>query len=148
LDRRQKRTTYPKTLINLAVFCWPQDASQAAYGSDLQRLEEEEQEEGGESTPLTKAQIIQKAVLFLIVGTVCAASFADPLVDSVNGFSTASRIPSFFISFVLLPLASSASDGISSLLFAARKSKRIMSLTYSQVSCCSPELARESNPLL
>ena len=82
---------------------------------------------------MTKPQIIKKAVVLLIVGTVFAAVFADPLVDSVNGFSTASHIPSFFISFVLLPLASSASDGISSLLFAARKNKRIMSLTYSQV---------------
>ena len=104
------------------------------YLDDLERFESEEtEEEETENGLRTKSQIIRKAVLLLIMGTIITAVFADPLVDAVTAFSTSSQIPSFFISFVLLPLASSASDGISSLLFAARKNKRIMSLTYSQV---------------
>lgn len=101
------------------------------YLNDLERLEEEEDEES--DNPPTKSQIIRRAILLLIVGTILAAIFADPLVDAVNDFSSATNIPSFFISFVLLPLASNSSEAVSSILFAARKKKRNMSLTYSQI---------------
>lgn len=104
-----------------------------SFVNELRRLEMDEEEDEGESNPPTKAQIIRKAVFFLIGGTIVAAVFADPLVDAVNDFSTASHIPSFFISFVLLPLASNSSEAVSSILFSARKKKRNMSLTCSQI---------------
>ncbi|KAF5940517.1 hypothetical protein HYC85_021684 [Camellia sinensis] len=56
-----------------------------------------------------------KAVLMLVVGTVIAAVFADPLVDAVDNFSDATSIPSFFISFIALPLATSSSEAVSEL---------------------------------
>lgn len=91
-----------------------------------------EEDNGGNGIP-TRAQIIWKAILLLLGGTIVAAVFADPLVDAVNDFSSASDIPSFFISFVLLPLASNSSESVSSIMFSARKKKDSMSLTYSQI---------------
>lgn len=41
-----------------------------------------------------------KAISLLLLGTAMAAAFADPLVDAVHGFSNATSIPSFFISFL------------------------------------------------
>lgn len=93
----------------------------------------EEDENDEENNVLTKSQIIRKAILLLVGGTIVAAVFADPLVDAVNAFSSASNIPSFFISFVLLPLASNSSEAVSSIMFSARKKKENMSLTYSQI---------------
>ncbi|KAK9056944.1 hypothetical protein SSX86_024309 [Deinandra increscens subsp. villosa] len=74
-----------------------------------------------------------KAVLFLLVGTCIAAAFADPLVDAVGNFSTATSIPSFFISFIALPLATNSSEAVSAIIFATRKKKRSASLTFSEL---------------
>ncbi|XVE80052.1 hypothetical protein DITRI_Ditri14bG0108100 [Diplodiscus trichospermus] len=73
-----------------------------------------------------------KAVLMLLLGTFIAVAFANPLVDAVDNFSDATSIPSFFISFIALPLASS-SDAVSAIFFASRKKKRTTSLTFSEL---------------
>ncbi|KAK6238970.1 hypothetical protein QUC31_004439 [Theobroma cacao] len=73
-----------------------------------------------------------KAVMMLLLGTIVAAVFADPLVDAVSSFSTASSIPSFFVSFVILPIAST-SEAVSALNFSGRKQLTTASLTYSQI---------------
>ncbi|KDP31770.1 hypothetical protein JCGZ_12231 [Jatropha curcas] len=73
-----------------------------------------------------------KAVMMLLLGTVIAAVFADPLVDAVDNFSTATSIPTFFVAFVILPFASS-SEVVSDLIFASRKNSRSASLAYSEI---------------
>ncbi|CAL8134857.1 unnamed protein product [Prunus armeniaca] len=73
-----------------------------------------------------------KAVGLLLLGTIVAAVFADPLVDAVDDFSTATSIPSFFVSFVILPFASS-SEIVSTLIFVSRKKQRTASLAYSEI---------------
>ncbi|XP_030479631.2 sodium/calcium exchanger NCL [Cannabis sativa] len=75
--------------------------------------------------------IIVKAVLYLLLGTAIAAAFADPLVDAVDNFSSATSIPKFFISFIALPLATNSSEAVSAIIFATRKKKRTSSLTFS-----------------
>ncbi|KAF3326862.1 Sodium/calcium exchanger protein [Carex littledalei] len=77
--------------------------------------------------------MITKAVLLLVLGTVMAAAFADPLVDAVDNFSLATSIPSFFISFIFMPLATNSSEAVSALIFASRKQQRTSSLTFSEI---------------
>ncbi|KAH6835488.1 sodium/calcium exchanger family protein / calcium-binding EF hand family protein [Perilla frutescens var. hirtella] len=74
-----------------------------------------------------------KAALLLLLGTVIAAGFADPLVDTVNNFSAATSIPTFFISFIALPLATNSSEAVSAIIFASRKKIRSASLTFSEL---------------
>ncbi|XP_076908333.1 sodium/calcium exchanger NCL-like [Bidens hawaiensis] len=74
-----------------------------------------------------------KAVLYLLIGTFIAAAFADPLVDAVSNFSAATSIPSFFISFIALPLATNSSEAVSAIIFASRKKQRSASLTFSEL---------------
>uniref|UniRef100_A0A0D9UY83 EF-hand domain-containing protein n=1 Tax=Leersia perrieri TaxID=77586 RepID=A0A0D9UY83_9ORYZ len=76
---------------------------------------------------------ITKAVGLLLLGSAIAAAFADPLVDAVHNFSNASHIPSFFISFIALPLATNSSEAVSAIIFASRKKLRTSSLTFSEV---------------
>ncbi|KAF3965098.1 hypothetical protein CMV_010686 [Castanea mollissima] len=73
-----------------------------------------------------------RAVFMLLLGTIIAAVTADPLVDAVENFSTATSIPSFFVSFVILPFASS-SEVVSTLIFASKKKSRMASLMYSEI---------------
>ncbi|KAJ0489706.1 putative EF-hand domain, calcium/proton exchanger, sodium/calcium exchanger membrane region [Helianthus annuus] len=91
--------------------------------------EDEEHEEGDRDPHQTTI----KAVLFLLLGTLVAAIFADPLVDAVDGFSTATSIPSFFISFIVLPLVTNSSESVSAIIFASRKKQRSASLTFSEL---------------
>ncbi|GKV02061.1 hypothetical protein SLEP1_g14544 [Rubroshorea leprosula] len=74
-----------------------------------------------------------KAVLLLLLGTLIAAAFADPLVDAVDNFSDATSIPTFFISFIALPLATNSSEAVSAIIFASRKRQRTTSLTFSEL---------------
>ncbi|XP_009604315.1 sodium/calcium exchanger NCL-like [Nicotiana tomentosiformis] len=74
-----------------------------------------------------------KAALLLLLGTIIAAVFADPLVDAVNNFSSATSIPTFFISFIALPLATNSSEAVSAIIFASRKNKKSASLTFSEL---------------
>ena len=74
-----------------------------------------------------------KAVMMLLLGTVIAAVFADPLVDAVDNFSDATSIPTFFISFIALPMATNSSEAVSAIIFASRKKIRTTSLTFSEV---------------
>ncbi|KAG8386380.1 hypothetical protein BUALT_Bualt03G0142800 [Buddleja alternifolia] len=85
--------------------------------------------EGVENPRLT----IFKAILLLMLGTAIAAAFADPLVDAVDNFSTATKIPTFFISFIALPLATNSSEAVSAIIFASRKKLRSASLTFSEL---------------
>ncbi|XP_047962554.1 sodium/calcium exchanger NCL-like [Salvia hispanica] len=92
-------------------------------------VQSEEGEEGVENSPWTTV----KAVLLLLLGTAIAAAFADPLVDSVQNFSNATKIPTFFISFIALPLATNSSEAVSAIIFASRKKLRSASLTFSEL---------------
>ncbi|KAK9078213.1 hypothetical protein SSX86_002270 [Deinandra increscens subsp. villosa] len=94
-----------------------------------QTHDEDEEEEGVDDPRTTTI----KAVLLLLLGTVIAAVFADPLVDAVDNFSAATSIPSFFISFIVLPLATNSSEAVSAIIFATRKKQRSASLTFSEL---------------
>ncbi|XP_040989759.1 sodium/calcium exchanger NCL-like [Juglans microcarpa x Juglans regia] len=74
-----------------------------------------------------------KAVLLLLLGTIIAAAFADPLVDAVDNFSDATSIPAFFISFIALPLATNSSEAVSAIIFASRDKRKTASLTFSEL---------------
>lgn len=74
------------------------------------------------------------AGLLLVLGTAIAAAFADPLVDAVDNFSDATGIPTFFISFIVLPLATNSSEAVSAIIFSSRKKQSTASLTFSEVS--------------
>jgi Ca2+/H+ antiporter len=78
-----------------------------------------------------------KAISLLLLGTAMAAAFADPLVDAVHNFSNATSIPSFFISFIAMPLATNSSEAVSAIIFASRKKQRTLSLTFSEVRLLS-----------
>ncbi|KAK9269560.1 hypothetical protein L1049_001336 [Liquidambar formosana] len=85
--------------------------------------------EGGESP----RRIMYKAISMLVLGTIIAAAFADPLVDAVDNFSDATGIPTFFISFIALPLATNSSEAVSAIIFSSRKRLRTASLTFSEI---------------
>ncbi|KAH7843988.1 hypothetical protein Vadar_023186 [Vaccinium darrowii] len=96
---------------------------------DLLGDQSDETVEGVEKSKWTSI----KAAFLLLGGTLLAAAFADPLVDAVDNFSDATSIPSFFISFIVLPLVTNSSESVSAIIFASRKRMRSASLTFSEL---------------
>ncbi|CAI5463408.1 unnamed protein product [Closterium sp. Yama58-4] len=94
---------------------------------------DDDDDDEDEEAPKTPAEIYRQAIIKIVGGALLVTVFADPVVDSITSFSKASHIPAFFVAFVVTPLASNASELISCLIFAMKRRKRTISLTYSQV---------------
>ncbi|KAF7141178.1 hypothetical protein RHSIM_Rhsim06G0204500 [Rhododendron simsii] len=74
-----------------------------------------------------------KAIMLLVAGIAILAVLAEPLIESVQSFSQSATLPSFFISFILVPLATNARGAISAITAARRKKPRTTSLTFSEI---------------
>ncbi|KAF8409000.1 hypothetical protein HHK36_005071 [Tetracentron sinense] len=74
-----------------------------------------------------------KAGLLLLLGIVILSLLAEPLIETVQNFSTAASIPSFYASFVLVPLATKSREAVSAIISASRKKPRTSSLTFSEI---------------
>ncbi|CAM6100565.1 unnamed protein product [Calypogeia fissa] len=109
------------------------DRAQSSLSTLLEDQVNDDDEEEREEAPPTKSQVIATAIGFLVLGTLVAGAVADPLVDAIGNFSSVTGISPFFISFVATPLATNSSEAISSLMFARRKKKNNISMTYSQI---------------
>jgi Ca2+/Na+ antiporter len=91
--------------------------------------EEQEEEDEEEFWDLTDTQIKLKAFVLLLVGTAICTVFSDPMVDIISSVGTKLNISPFYISFVVTPLASNASEVIAGLMFAKKKTTQSISLT-------------------
>lgn len=70
--------------------------------------------------------------MILLLGTLIATAFVDPLVNAVGNFHSATKVPPFFVSFVVLPIASSR-EAVFSLIFSGQEKLRTTPLTVSEV---------------
>eukprot|EP00003_Mantamonas_plastica_P019226 TRINITY_DN314_c0_g1_i2.p1 TRINITY_DN314_c0_g1~~TRINITY_DN314_c0_g1_i2.p1 ORF type:complete len:359 (-),score=128.23 TRINITY_DN314_c0_g1_i2:114-1190(-) len=84
-----------------------------------------------EEEDLNPKQIAIDATKYLVGGTLLVALFSDPMVDVITDFGNTIQIPLFYVSFVVTPFCSNASELISSVLLAKAKKKRITGMTYS-----------------
>jgi len=69
----------------------------------------------------------------MLIGTAIVAFFSDPMVDVITELGVYLSIPVFYISFVITPFCSNASELIASIVFAAKKTVTSSSMTYSQL---------------
>lgn len=65
---------------------------------------------------------------------------AEPLIRSVRDFSKAASLPPFYVSFVFIPLATTARLAVSAISEARKKKLHTTSLTLSEVCVLSPLL--------
>lgn len=82
-----------------------------------------------------------KSVFQVILGIAVLTFFSGPLMTNIEQISDAIGVPSFFISFVIVPAAMNAATAISAIFPASQKSSRTASLTFSEVS---PSLSSSS----
>lgn len=86
-----------------------------------------------EESPQTKSQIWREAIKYLVAGTVLVTVFSDPMVNSITNLALITGIPAFYIAFVVTPIASNATETISTLVFASKKKHSNMNLTFGTI---------------
>ncbi|XP_071725914.1 sodium/calcium exchanger NCL1-like [Rutidosis leptorrhynchoides] len=74
-----------------------------------------------------------QAIMLLLLGIAMLALLAEPLIHSVQNVSNSATVPSFFISFILVPLATNARAAVSAIKTASQRKERTTSLTFSEI---------------
>ncbi|KAJ0045990.1 hypothetical protein Pint_04681 [Pistacia integerrima] len=74
-----------------------------------------------------------KAIMYMVIGIAMLSVLAEPLIYSVENFSNSANIPSFFISFILVPIATNCRAATSAISAAYRKKPRTTSLAFSEI---------------
>ena len=100
-------------------------------GEDGGQEEEEEVPEDITSLPPHEQQRIikQRAFTMLAIGTTLVLIFSDPMVDVMQEIASRAGLNSFYVAFVLAPLASNASEVIASQYYAAKKTRKTITVS-------------------
>lgn len=104
--------------------------------------EVEEEEVPHEFTDLSPSDqqnaIKKRAFLMLLTGTIMVLAFSDPMVDVFAEIGVRTGIPPFYVSFILAPLASNASEVLSTMYYAGKKTRKTItvSLTALEGAAC------------
>lgn len=83
-----------------------------------------------------------KAIALLVLGVIMLGVLAEPLIQSVRGLSMAADVPTFYIAFVFIPLATTARLAVSAIKEARKKKLHTTSLTLSEVCYTSKSIHR------
>jgi Ca2+/Na+ antiporter len=104
--------------------------------------EVEEEEVPEEFTALSpdeqQAAIKKRAFVMLLIGATMVVVFSDPMVDVLQEIAVRAHVSPFYVSFVLAPLASNASEVIASMYYASKKTRKTItvSLTTLEGAAC------------
>jgi Ca2+/Na+ antiporter len=90
--------------------------------------DDEKEDEEDEMLHLTDNELILQACGILLFGTLVCTFVSDPMVDVINTIGLKMNISPFYVSFVVTPIASNASEVISGLIFARKKTTQTISL--------------------
>ncbi|KAK7335102.1 hypothetical protein VNO80_26873 [Phaseolus coccineus] len=74
-----------------------------------------------------------KAILYVVLGIAMLSILAEPLTESVHNFSNSVGLHPFFMSFILVPLATNAREATSAIKEASHKKPRTTSLAISEI---------------
>lgn len=100
------------------------------------RDEDGEEEEMPEAFTALSPEEQQKAIKarafrMLAIGTAIVIYFSDPMVDVMQEIAVRAKLPPFYVSFVLAPLASNASEVVASMYYAGKKTRKTISVSLS-----------------
>lgn len=101
-------------------------------GGDDEEEEEDIPEEFVNLSPSEQqAAIKKKAFTMLIIGTFLVVLFSDPMVDVIGEMARRINVSAFYVSFVLVPVASNASEVIASQFYAKKKTSKTITVALS-----------------
>lgn len=122
-----------RTLELKNVYVQPTKIDLSATPGDDEEEEDEEIPEDLAHLSIQEQQrkIKIRAAYQMFIGTALVLLFSDPMVDVLSEVGTRTGIPAFYVSFIIAPLASNASELIASYNYAAKKTSKTMSISIS-----------------
>ena len=112
-------------------------AASLRAGDEDDEEEEEEEEMPEDLADLPpdeqRRKIWLRALYGMGVGTLLVLLFSDPMVDCLSELGKRAGIPAFYVSFVLAPLASNASELIASMNYAKKKTTKTITIAFSSL---------------
>jgi Ca2+/Na+ antiporter len=114
-------------------------ASGAAHRAIVENIwsaaDAEEEEVPEEFTDLSPAEqqvaIKWRAFKMLALGTAMVIYFSDPMVDVMQTIAVRCNLSPFYVSFILAPLASNASEVLASQYYASKKTRKTITVSLS-----------------
>lgn len=112
----------------------------ARYLNQEEEEQEDDDEDGDEDVPEDLADLSpeeqQRRILLrsfwqMGLGTLMVLFFSDPMVDILSEIGNRTGVSSFYIAFVLAPLASNASELIAAYNYAQKKTQKSMAISLS-----------------
>ena len=94
------------------------DEEDAEVPEDLAEMGWEEQQ----------SAIKKRSLKLMGAGLLLVLVFSDPMVDVMNNMGARVGVPPFYVAFILAPLASNASEFIASYNYAAKKTKKTITV--------------------
>ena len=92
--------------------------------------EEDVPDDFKEMSPAEQQRAIKwRAAKLMALGTALVLVFSDPMVDVMSEIGVRFDIPAFYVSFVLAPLASNASELIASYNYALKKTSKTITIS-------------------
>merc|ERR1712209_18234 len=107
----------PKIMLDPKTFYAPEDEDQ----EDEADISPEEQQK----------RIKQRAFSMMGLGTLLVVVFSDPAVDLLSRMGAILNVSSFYVSFLLAPMASNASELVAAANYAAKKTMKSMTTSLS-----------------
>jgi len=129
-NQRRRESFFPKEGVIKAMPC-NQDEMQSNMFADEDE-EEDVLEDIATLSPEKQQQVIkQRAFTMLVFGTTLVIVFSDPMVDVMGEIANRMSLSPFYVSFILAPLASNASEVIASQFYAAKKTRKSITVALS-----------------
>eukprot|EP00921_Rhytidocystis_pertsovi_P004351 GHVQ01007578.1.p1 GENE.GHVQ01007578.1~~GHVQ01007578.1.p1 ORF type:complete len:285 (-),score=34.83 GHVQ01007578.1:408-1262(-) len=101
-------------------------------GSEVEEDDEEIPEDlAGLPANEQQRRIKLRALRMCVVGTVLVLVFSDPIVNVFSNIGKRTGIPAFYVSFVLAPLASNASEILASYNYSLKKTHKSITISFS-----------------
>lgn len=78
-------------------------------------------------------QILAQSFKYMAFGTLLVLLISDPMVDVLSSIGDRTGVPNFYVSFLLAPLASNASEMIASYQYAQKRTQLTISISFAQL---------------
>jgi len=81
--------------------------------------------------PEQRKRILLRSGWMMGIGTLMVLVFSDPMVDVLSAIGSTTGVPAFYVSFVLAPMASNASELVAAYNYALKKTSKTITISMS-----------------
>jgi Ca2+/Na+ antiporter len=124
LDKGEFLEFFSTIITSTEPLPWESKAEAAGGDDDGDDDDEEMPDEFKHLPPAEQEKaIMRESLKSMAIGTLLVLIFSDPMVDVLSQIGVMTGVPPFYVAFLLAPLASNASELVSSYKLATKKTK-------------------------